>query len=199
MRALPDMPAFVGDICFSGGARGADLAWGRAACCLGHRVMHFSFAAHKTRARRRERVMLDDAALRLADPYLGVANVRLKRRWPPRTEYAANLLRRDWYEVKDAARVYAVASRDAAGAIEGGTAWAVTLFLLRHEFGLCPAFLFDQEQRHWLRWDGVWEPIETPPIPSGAWAGIGTRDLTRAGRKAIRDLCAAARRSSAIA
>ena len=36
------------NICFSGGARGADHAWGLMAEDQGHRVIHFSFKGHKT-------------------------------------------------------------------------------------------------------------------------------------------------------
>jgi hypothetical protein len=45
----------------------------------------------------------------------------------------------------------------------------------------------------WLAWRGAktgWRPIAQPPAPHGRWTGIGTRRLSHAGRRAIRDLMA---------
>jgi hypothetical protein len=36
------------NICFSGAAKGADLAWGIAASEMGHDVCHFSFSGHSS-------------------------------------------------------------------------------------------------------------------------------------------------------
>ncbi len=87
--------AELGNVCLSGGADGADLVWGAEACRHGHKVRHFSFAGHRTQAPPDELVILSDNELRRADPYLAKANARLKRDWPPASQYAANLLRRD--------------------------------------------------------------------------------------------------------
>ncbi len=108
---------------------------------------NFSFARHRTQAPLDELVILSDNGLRRADPYLAKANARLKRDWPPASQYAANLLRRDWYQVKNAARVYAVASLEDNRQIEGGTAWTVVLFIDRQDGRPCKAYLFDQKRR----------------------------------------------------
>lgn len=178
------------NVCLSGGATGADLAWGRAARAKGHRVIHFSFARHDTDAPADERRILDDAELRAADPHLAGAAKALGRPWPPRA--GRNLLRRDWHQVKDSERVYAVASFRKDGQVEGGTAWAVALFLDRHHGRTCELYLFDQDRAQWLRWDRGWRPIDRPPVPRGRWTGIGTRNLNAAGRDAIRALLGAA-------
>ncbi len=179
------------DVCFSGGARGADCAWGALAQHLKHRVMHFSFAGHRTPAPRAERVILSPAQLREADPYLLAASRALHRAWPPRTHYAAHLLQRDWHQVKDSERVYAVASLGADGQIAGGTAWAVAMFIARHHGHACEAFLYDQAGRQWLQWQGAWHAIAAPPRPRGQWTGIGARDLNPAGAAAIASYAAA--------
>jgi hypothetical protein len=173
------------DICFSGGARGADLAWGALARRLDHRVMHFSFKTHRTKAPAAERVILSPAQLAEGHPHLRAAARALHRPFPPRTEYTRHLLERDWFEVKDAERLYAVASLTEHGQIAGGTAWAVAMFLARHGEEACVAFLYDQARKRWLEWRGAWEPIAAPPIPSGRWTGIGARELSRAGAAAI--------------
>ncbi len=71
--------AELGNVCLSGGADGADLVWGAEARRYGHKVLHFSFAGHRTQAPPDELVILSDNGLRRADPYLAKANARLKR------------------------------------------------------------------------------------------------------------------------
>ena len=122
-----------------------------------------------------------------ADPHLAAASLALGRPFPPRTAYARHLLQRDWFEVKDSARLYAVASFAADGQIAGSTAWAVAMVIARGGAVGDPgeAYLFDQVAQRWLAWQGAWQPIMVPPLPSGLWTGIGARDLTAAGAAAI--------------
>lgn len=68
-------------ICLSGGAEGADIAFGTIASSRGHEVFHFSFDGHRTRAPLHQVVTLDDTLLREADPHLEKANATLKRRF----------------------------------------------------------------------------------------------------------------------
>lgn len=177
------------NVCLSGGAPGADLAWGAAARRSGHAIMHFSFAGHRTRARRDERIVLSAAQLRTADRHLRRVARILGRRFVADDSYRAKLLRRNWFQVRDSARLYAVAAFDRRGNVAGGTGWTVALLLARaHE-----AYLFDQRRRCWLTWRGLetgWQPIARPPAPRGRWTGIGTRRLSRAGRQAIDGLLA---------
>jgi len=177
------------DVCLSGGAPGADLAWGAAARRLGHTVVHFSFSGHRTRARPDERVVLNAAELSEADEPLRRVARTLGRRFSANGGYRASLLRRNWFQVRDSARLYAVSSLDSRGNVRGGTGWTVALFLVRAR----EAYLFDQRRMHWFAWRGAkagWRPIARPPAPHGRWTGIGTRRLSRAGRRAIRDLMA---------
>jgi hypothetical protein len=86
------------NICMSGGAEGADLEWGAAAARAGHQVVHWSFAGHRTRAPKEQMVILPEDELRQADAHLAQANRVLRRRFPPASAYALNLLRRDWFQ-----------------------------------------------------------------------------------------------------
>jgi len=177
------------NVCLSGGAPGADMAWGVAARRRGHGVFHFSFPGHRTRAPLNERVMLSPAALRQADGPLRRAARILERRFSPNDGYRTSLLRRNWFQVRDSARLYAVGSLDRRGHVRGGTGWTVALFLARAR----EAYLFDQRRRRWLAWRGAqagWRPIARPPAPHGRWTGIGSRHLSRNGRRAIHDLMA---------
>jgi hypothetical protein len=176
------------NICYSGGAAGADLAWGAAAARRGDRVIHFSFAGHRTAAPRDTRRVLSDAELRAADPHLARAARELHRPWPPESAYARALLQRDWYQVKDSAALYAIGNFRRDGQITGGTAWTVAMFLGRERSEMSDAFLFDQEAGHWLVWRGEWQLESEPPAPRGRWTGIGTRALNPAGAAAIATL-----------
>jgi hypothetical protein len=182
------MIADIENICLSGGAEGADLQFGMCAGMAGQAVRHFSFAGHRSLAPADEVVVLTPEQLAIADPFLQVANRTLGRRWPVKSDFVSNLLRRNYYQVAWADAVYAVASIK-NGLVTGGTSWAVQMFIDRHEGEECPAFVFDQQTNRWNVWIKAWAEIhEPPPMPTGVWAGIGSRELTLDGKKAIRDL-----------
>lgn len=171
--------------CLSGGADGADLAWGAAASACGHRVTHFSFSGARTSAPRDELVYLSPSLLVEADSHCAEANKALHRKYPPRSTTVQNLLRRSWYQVETAESVYAISTL-VNGEVAGGTAWACRYFLDRHNSKPCACYVFDQEKCRWHQWRGLWEPIYEPPQPQSVWAGIGTRKLNSMGGLAIR-------------
>lgn len=179
----------MSDVCTSGGAAGADIAWGNAARNAGHRVIHFSFEGHRTAALATERLVLNEKQLLMADPYLVQATINLKRaRIEKRTDFVKSLLRRNWWQVRDAEACYAV-SRLHKGVVAGGTGYAVQMFIDR---GLMSAkagpWVFDQEVGVWYRWNrswNRWDAVDRPPVPEGRYAGIGTRELNKLGLEAI--------------
>jgi hypothetical protein len=173
------------DWCLSGGADGADLMWGKTAKARGHGVIHFSFARHRVDAPAEEVVRLNPELLTAADAYCLQANKFLNRKYPPKSTFVQNLLRRDYYQIESAQRVYAVSTfKD--GQVDGGTAWAVTMFLMKHNFAPCDAFVFDQDASFWSRWNGDgWSRIYEPPKPFGIYAGIGKRKINPVGKLAI--------------
>lgn len=176
---LADLP-----LCLSGGAAGADLQWGMNAGKAGHQVIHFSFSGHNTSAPAVEVVRLTEQQLREADEHLHRANLTLKRRFPTQSPATNSLLRRNWFQVRDAGSVYAVSTIE-KGLVAGGTAWAVQMYLDR---GGREAFVFDQAADRWMAWEDGWVEVKTVPKPHGIWAGIGTRDLKQNGKQAIRTL-----------
>lgn len=176
------------NICLSGGADGADLQWGMVAGLAGQSVRHFTFTGHRSKAPVEEIVVLSPAQLSVADPYLAAANRTMKRRWPVKNTHVANLLRRNYYQVAWSDSVYAVASFE-NGMVTGGTCWAVQMFIDRHGFDPAAAYVFDQAADIWMTWDGTkWIECTDVPVPSGVWAGIGSRDLADNGKDAIRNL-----------
>jgi hypothetical protein len=180
----------------SGGAPGADLAWGRAAEAAGHWVLHWSFDGHRTQAPADRVARLTADHLAAANPLLKRANKALGRRWPVRDADTANLLRRNYYQVRWSDSVYAV-SHFENGQVAGGTAWAVQMYLDRwiHDganLDRCRCFVFDQKEGCWYRWYTGWERIEIPPRPEGIYAAVGSRDLLPAGSDAIVNIYTAA-------
>jgi hypothetical protein len=184
-----------GNLCLSGAARGADTLWGEAARRSGHALVHWSFAGHHGRGSEADVVELSPGQLAIADPHLAQAAQALHRAWPPASDHAANLLRRDYFQAAWSDSLYAIADRDRRGRIKSGTAWAVQIFVERFAARPCRAYLFDQGRRNWARWAGdAWTDIGALPKPAGIWAGIGTRDLRPEGADAIAACLAQARR-----
>jgi hypothetical protein len=176
------------NMCLSGGAVGADLQWGMTCGSAGHEVIHWSFVGHKTDAPEVEVVVLSEEQLLAADTYLRLANKTLKRgSLTKRSQFVINLLRRNWYQVQHAERLYAVSSIEGV-TVKGGTGWAVQMFIDRRQGLPCEAYVFDQKQEKWFCWKGRWVEITRPPKPYGIYAGIGTRKLNPAGKAAIRNL-----------
>lgn len=184
----------IRNICLSGGARGSDVTWAVAASNAGHEAIAFSFEGHRNAnfdgARR---VILNEEQLKAADPYLTQAIIKLKRaRVESRTDEVKRLLRRNWWQVRDADACYAVGSL-LKNKIRGGTGYAVQMFIDR---GLMSKnsgpWLFNQDEGVWLRYNRAWDKWELasegPPRPEGKYAGIGTRDILPVGRAAIVEL-----------
>ena len=198
------------NICISGGAEGADYAWEEAASQGNHHAVIMSFQGHKHQsASSKSRVIkLTPHELQQSMPWLKEANTYLKR-----ANFDINLLKRNYYQVQSSDMVYAVATQESSKkeersvGIEGGTAWACQMFLLRYlsniadpgdsSFNL-PMYLYDLKLKKWLRGnatfaDGVfrsfqWKNAAAVPRPFGIYTGIGSRSLTDDGKRAITNL-----------
>lgn len=179
-------------ICFSGGAQGADHAWGEMALDRGHDLIHFSFDGHKT-AVDHNRQVLSAKQLADADQHLAIASASLARPWPTRNVHVNNLLRRNYFQVRFAERVYAVArllpSDKGILKISGGTAWACQLFVDRWysdpTLKECELYLYDLDCKRWMQWWETWIDVKHLPVPHGRYAGIGSRDISDDGIRAI--------------
>lgn len=178
------------NVCFSGGAIGADTAFDRAARSVGHEAIHFSFDGHKTSIADGTYVVLSEEELMQADLYIAVA-AKIIQRNPPTDPVVKSLIRRNWYQAFYSDSVYAVGEISTAGKISGGTAWAVEMFLgkvaVDNPSGPQPVYFFDQRRKVWYQYDFQmgWVPIDAPPTPSGRYAGIGSRKLNANGAAAI--------------
>jgi len=179
------------NMCLSGGADGADIAWGVAAEKAGHSVVHWSFTGHKSHADYIS--VLDTTQLKVADNYLELANKSLMRKWPTSSNFINNLLRRNFYQIYYSDCVYAVSkftNDSSLLKISGGTAWACQMYIDRWlhtdtNIENCQLYFFDQVLEKWFTWKGKWTEINMPPVPAGVYAGIGSRELNESGLNAI--------------
>jgi hypothetical protein len=182
------------NLCMSGGADGSDLQWGLQAGKLGHGVIHWSFDGHRTQAPEQEIVRLTEDQLAQANDALRRANKTIKRSWPSRSETTNNLLRRNWYQIKDTSSVYAISEIE-DGKWTGGTAWAIQMYLDRflHDnepMNLCKIFVYEKNTRYWYTWENThWvQMVSRPSTPSGIWTGIGSREISPICRIEIRKI-----------
>ena len=194
-------------ICFSGGAEGADMLFDEMANLAGHEVLHYGFAGMKSTASTSSIKTLGESELLQADEPVRKAGAFLGR-YPPKKRYVKNLIRRNFFQVKDSEQVYAVTrwnlSQDnkssatgqpkqtVEGQLGGGTGWAVAMAMALE---VPHIFLYAIEMDQWYRYEYEntnWTKVEAShvPTPSGKYAGIGSRDLGDNGEEAIRSLFA---------
>ena len=170
---------------FSGGANGSDLYWQKKATKLGIRVRAFSFSAHAKN--NKARVVLSKEQLEQADEHLILANQTVKRHFPTRKSFVDNLLRRNWYQVKDTLSVFAIAKLSPSQrTVEGGTGWAVQMAVDQRK----DVYVFDTVTSKWHKFDNAilkFVRCKTPKLTLLS-TGIGTRQLTDTGRKAIENV-----------
>jgi hypothetical protein len=121
--------------------------------------------------------------LAIADSYLKIANKHINRQFPTKSEFVNNLLRRNYYQVKDTQGIFAISSFDEKGKVKGGTAWAVYMAI---DMGKL-VYVFDQVQNQWFivcYEKKKWIKTEAP-ILTEVFTGIGTREINEKGRMAV--------------
>lgn len=182
------------DICYSGGCKGADQVFGELAEKVGHVVKHFSFDQHSydKKCNPETIIVLNELQLAEADKPLKAA-AKLLGKSTGRWTYVKNLLRRNYWQIKDTERVYAITPFDGDGIPQGGTGWAVAMAILDKK---ATVYIYDVNKLRWFKFDGLnqfggptveWIEINIPK-PYGKYTGIGSHDLTPEGRKAIEEL-----------
>ena len=168
---------------FSGGAKGSDLHWQENGAKFGVNVKVFSFESHART--NTARVILTATQLRQADEYVLRANKTLKRHFPTGKSFVDNLLRRNWHQVKDTESVFAIAKvMPSQRTVEGGTGWAVQMAIDSKKI----VYVFDTARSNWYKFNyesQKFVPCRSTPKLTLLSTGIGTRQLTDTGRKAI--------------
>jgi ribA/ribD-fused uncharacterized protein len=178
----------------SGMATGADTAWAEAADAVGIKTIGHSFKGHRVTANRpamETRNELSKEQLEAADEFLEKAAMRMGEKYNPNAETAEemariNLLRRNYYQVKDADAVIAITEVSANRLkTAGGTRYAVQMGI---DKGI-PVYVFDQVKKSWFKWDGeAFVKSGLPPVyKSPATVGRREKDLLPSGKTAIKD------------
>ena len=167
----------------SGGAPGAEAAFGRLAQEYGLREINFTFSG-KVMARHRGQRVLNDAELNRAQ----VSDAWLQAHLRPDlavTETLRRVLQSIWYQVNAGGELFFVGTILADGSVSGGTGLAVEL--ARH--WRKPCFVFDQDKGAWFSIKaGVWAEVDPPVIRRSRFTGAGTQHLNAAGEQAIVEL-----------
>lgn len=166
----------------SGGAKGTEAEFGRAAEAWGLGELNFSFDG-RSPERGRGMVILTDEELAHGAVSPIFIQARLSRTFPDAPLFR-KMLQSIWHQVNTAGEVFCIGMIQPDQTVKGGTGWAVELAKLFNR----PVSVFDQGRHAWFSWKGGrWEP-DQPTIGAKAFCGTGTRNLTDEGRAAVSDL-----------
>lgn len=173
-------------ILFSGGAAGAEGAFGAEAERHGIEEVNFTFEGHPMVRTRGVRV-LNHEELQAGDVSLEYVSRIMHRRY---TDAATirRILQTLWYQVNHGQEIYVIGTVLDDGTVRGGTGWGAEFAKLCNK----PLHVFDQAIGAWQRWTGSdWAPCDSsslPVITHPHFTGTGTRTLEDSGRRAIREL-----------
>jgi hypothetical protein len=175
-------------ILFSGGAPGAESAFGACAERHGVEEVNFTFDGHKIERSRGVRV-LNHEELRAGDVSLEYVSRLMSRRYTD-APTIRKVLQTLWYQVNHGQEIYVVGMVLEDGTVRGGTGWGAEFAKLCNK----PLNVFDQAKDGWFTCaDGEWRAYEGgagPVITHPHFTGTGTRSLQANGLKAIDSLFA---------
>lgn len=167
---------------YSGGANGAEAAFGEAAERWGVREVNFTFDGH-LQARTRGAWPLTEQELAAGEVSLAYVSRRLRRGYGE-----GNMIRRVlqslWHQVSRSQQVFVIGAIQEDGTVTGGTGWSVELARMWNK----RLWVFDQEKECWYRWNGDDWVAGVPVLDGPDYCGTGTRYLLASGRRAIEEL-----------
>jgi len=173
-------------ILFSGGAPGAEAAFGACAERHGVEEVNFTFDGHKIDRHRGVRV-LNHEELQNGDVSLEYVSRLMHRRYTD-APTIRRILQTIWYQVNNGQEIYVIGTILEDGTVQGGTGWGAEFAKLCNK----PLCVFDQNQNAWFTWTGSeWQKrsaTDAPVITHHHFTGTGTRTLKDNGRAAIEDL-----------
>lgn len=168
---------------FSGGARGAETAFGELAERYGLEEVNFSFDGHVMDRQRGVRVLTQDE-LELKDVSLTYVSRLMNRKYSGAPIFRKVLQSICW-QVASGREVFVVGAIQDDLTVKGGTGWGAEYAKICNK----PLHVFDQERGGWFKWNqDAWEAEEAPVIGDRHFTGTGTRFLNDAGRQALAGL-----------
>ena len=173
-------------ILFSGGAAGAEAAFGACAESHGVEEVNFTFDGHKIVRQRGVRV-LNHEELQAGDVSLEYVSRLMHRRYTD-APTIKKILQSLWYQVNNGQEIYVIGTILDDGTVRGGTGWGAEFAKLCNK----PLHVFDQDKNAWFTWSGEdWKrrsPADAPIITHPHFTGTGTRALQENGKRAIESL-----------
>ena len=173
-------------ILFSGGAAGAEAAFGACAEAHGVEEVNFTFEGHRIERHRGVRV-LNHEELQAGDVSLEYVSRLMHRRYAD-APTIRKVLQTLWYQVNNGQEIYVIGAILDDGTVRGGTGWGAEFAKLCNK----PLHVFDQEKSGWFRWTGGdWEKCSAsaePTITHPHFTGTGTRSVQANGKSAIENL-----------
>lgn len=167
---------------YSGGANGAEAAFGEFAEKWGVHEVNFTFEGHR-QARSRGRYELSPRELAAGDVSLVYVSRRLRRTYSEGS-LIRKVLQTLWHMVSRSQQVFVIGSIQDDGTVVGGTGWSVELAKMWNK----DLWVYDQDKKDWYHWDGEAWSTGTPRIESVHLTGTGTRYLTDDGKAAVEAL-----------
>lgn len=169
-------------ILVSGGHKGTEAEFGRAAEKWGVRQVTLSYDGHAMEYSQNVEV-LGAAELAKGDVSMEIVSKRMGRTYTS-VEQVRTVCQLIFHMVSRSYVVFAVGWIQGDDTVQGGTGWGVELA----KFFNRPVSVFDQARHAWFTWkDGHWA-ADTPVIPERPFAATGTRNLSDEARQAIADL-----------
>jgi hypothetical protein len=175
-------------ILFSGGASGAEAAFGACAERAGIEEVNFTFDGHPMTRQRGVRV-LNHEELLAGDISLDYVSRLMHRRYSDGPTIR-KVLQTLWYQVNSGQEIYVIGTILEDKTVRGGTGWGAEFAKLCNK----PLHVFDQAQDAWFTWTANdWKRLDAPSGPTiqhPHFTGTGTRVLQDNGRQAIEALFA---------
>ena len=183
--------------CHSGGATGSDSYWESIGANFGVKTRAYSYQTKYHQSHNK--VEISDGDYKEGVDEINKANKHMDRFG---INKYMNLLARNWAQVKYSNQVFAIGTIVEPGAkspkgyyskakiqtVDGGTGYAVMMAINN----MREVYVFDQIKLKWFRWSystmSFIELKETPKIRTHNFAGIGTREITADGIKAIEEV-----------
>jgi hypothetical protein len=167
---------------YGGGHRGTEAEFGRQAERFGIREINYSFEGHQP-AREKGLNILSPEELKKGDISMEIVSIRMNRKYS-QAEKIRKVFQSIFHMVNSGLQVFAVGWIQTDNTVKGGTGWAVELGKLFNR----PLSVFDQDRNQWFTWkDSGWVE-DQPKVAHTTFVGTGTRNLTDAGKQAIKDL-----------
>lgn len=170
-------------ILYSGGAKGAEAAFGAMAEKLGIQEVNYSFEGHQMEHSRGVRVLTSEE-LALKDVSMTYVSKLMNRSYSSAPIFRKVLQSICW-QISGGHEVYVIGQIMDDNTVKGGTGWGAEYAKLCNK----PLFAFDQEKKGWFSWAKThWKSVKEPKIKHKHFTGTGTRFLEASGKKAIAEL-----------